>query len=241
MRQNGADIRRSALLITCMVGLLGLLLGMMILMGWHITRIAASHGRIPLVTTANIWRAWEMSKYKVGDRVRILHTDYNNCGLDVGTIHEVKYVNSYGIDLLGIGPENKDDPLYFTHWEVEPAPAPRFELEKTYKTREHGEYTCIHVADNGKAWLVSGDSPAYVWDADGRSISLTPEWDVVFGPVVEWASLNVAIVKDNDGKLWSGHLEGDNRPYTDANYVNLSFPLIDGTPDFTQAKVTPCT
>jgi len=31
---------------------------------------------------------------------------------------------------------------------------------------------------------VSGDSTAYVWGADGKSISLSPEWDVVWEPVV---------------------------------------------------------
>lgn len=61
---------------------------------------------------------------------------------------------------------------------------PRFEIGKTYKTREHEEYTCIHIADNGKAWLAYGDSAAYVWDADGKSISLSHEWDVVWEPIV---------------------------------------------------------
>jgi len=170
-----------------------------------------------------------MNKYKVGDRVRILHTDYYNCGLDVGTIHEVKYVNPYGIDLLGIGPENKDDPLSFRHWEVDPAPAPRFEIGKTYKTREHGEYTCIHVADNGKAWLVSGDSPAYVWDADGRSISLTPAWDVVWESVGEWVDTTFLFDK-SDNKLY--HTAFGEPALT------VSFPMVNGVPDFTQAKVT---
>jgi len=157
-----------------------------------------------------------MSKYKVGDRVRILHTDYIDCGLDVGTIHEVKYVNSCGIDLLGIGPENKDDPLYFTHWEVEPAPPSSFEIGKTYKTREHGEYTCIHVADNGKAWLAFDDSPAYVWDDDGKSISLTPEWDVVWEPVTETVSEDVEIAGRN---------------------VTIEYTLVDGVADMGTVKV----
>ena len=65
---------------------------------------------------------------------------------------------------------------------------PRFEIGKTYKTALHGEFTCIHVAGD-YAWLAhdfgnGAEGAAYVWNMEGKSISLSPEWDVVWDPVV---------------------------------------------------------
>jgi len=146
-------------------------------------------------------------------------------GFDIGEIVTL-HVDDETDEKSYIG---KSGQYYVKDTSLEPYTPSRFELGKTYKTREHEEYTCIYIADNGKAWLVSGDSPAYVWDADGRSISLTPAWDVVFGPVVEWVST-------------CGSWAKKATKHPEANYkYALEFPMVNGVPDFTQAKVTPCT
>jgi hypothetical protein len=56
-----------------------------------------------------------MSKFKVGDRVRILHTDYPNQGLDVGTIRTVSEIKTDGVMLQS----NDFGLLYFYDGEVE--------------------------------------------------------------------------------------------------------------------------
>ena len=66
-----------------------------------------------------------MSKYNVGDMVRIKHTDYKGGSLAVGTVHSV--MGTSGGVLLG---DEYGCGLYFHRWEVEPAPpqtqAPEF-------------------------------------------------------------------------------------------------------------------
>ena len=57
-----------------------------------------------------------MSEYKTGDMVRIKNTDYEDCGLAVGTVHSVMGT-SVGV-LLG---DDAGCGLYFHNWEVEPA------------------------------------------------------------------------------------------------------------------------
>jgi hypothetical protein len=56
-----------------------------------------------------------MSKFKVGDRVRILHTDYPNQGLDVDDIRTVIEVETNGVKLQS----NDFGLLYFYDGEVE--------------------------------------------------------------------------------------------------------------------------
>ena len=58
--------------------------------------------------------------YKVGDKVRILHTDYHGEGLDVGTVHEVLMAHCGGVGLDG--EKNRD--LHFFNHEVEPYTEP---------------------------------------------------------------------------------------------------------------------
>jgi hypothetical protein len=54
--------------------------------------------------------------YKVGDKVRILHTDYPGERVDVGTVHTVKDADSFCVFLDGL--RCKD--LCFYDQEVEP-------------------------------------------------------------------------------------------------------------------------
>ena len=54
-----------------------------------------------------------------------------------------------------------------------------FEVGKTYETKKHGEFKCIAVSDT-HAWMNSGKTnPAYVWTHNGKSTSLSEEYDVI--------------------------------------------------------------
>lgn len=63
------------------------------------------------------------TEYKVGDRVRIVHTDYDGCGLDVGTVHKVASLYGKGVHLFGVDDEGLKMELYFRSDEIEPAPS----------------------------------------------------------------------------------------------------------------------
>lgn len=54
-----------------------------------------------------------MMTIKVGDMVRILHTDYNEPGYKVGDVQTVTGRNDEGVNIGG-------RLLYFYHWEIEP-------------------------------------------------------------------------------------------------------------------------
>jgi hypothetical protein len=61
-----------------------------------------------------------------------------------------------------------------------------FEVGKTYKTKSNGEFECIAVTDY-YAWMkCSIHSIAYVWKHDGKSMSLSIEWDIKPQPREYW-------------------------------------------------------
>ena len=52
-----------------------------------------------------------------------------------------------------------------------------FEVGKTYKSKGN-DHKCICVRGNF-AWLISAsNSPAYVWDMTGKSLSLSDEYNI---------------------------------------------------------------
>lgn len=70
--------------------------------------------------------------------------------------------------------------------EVSPVTTITFQIGETYTVKRGDNYKCISVNDDGSAHLAfDARTPAYVWDADGRSLSLPSEWDIVFHPVIE--------------------------------------------------------
>lgn len=171
-----------------------------------------------------------MSKFKVGDRVRILHTDYSDTGLEVGSVHEVKEAEYGYVGLVSIGPLNKGMALCFLDEEVEIAPAPTHTLTpgQTYTSANGNKWECIFVRD-GKAWLVGvyegkAEGSAYDFDVDGTASwvieSERAPYNIVFEPVRETVTLYVP----------------------DPAY-NLSFKpfatleTVNGEPDWTTAKV----
>ena len=61
-----------------------------------------------------------------------------------------------------------------------------FEVGKTYETKKHGEFKCIAVSDT-HAWMNSGKtSPAYVWTHNGKSTSLSKEYDIIMPAREYW-------------------------------------------------------
>ena len=99
-------------------------------------------------------------------------------------------------------------------------PTTRFKVGETYRTRTHGDnYKCISVNDDGSAHLAfDARTPAYVWDADGRSLSLSSEWDIVFQPVVETKHHAVTV---------------------EGNRLTIVYKVIDGKPDTDNAQLVP--
>lgn len=90
-----------------------------------------------------------MSKFKVGDRVRVLRTDYEG-DIGVGEIRKVVGACDDGVYLEWIAPSGRDDSLYFMNSEVELLPDQPATLTiqagKFYKTRNGRK---VLVRDNG--------------------------------------------------------------------------------------------
>lgn len=61
-----------------------------------------------------------------------------------------------------------------------------FRVGKTYETKKHGEFKCIAVSDT-HAWMNSGKTnPAYVWTHNGKSTSLSEEYDIIMSAREYW-------------------------------------------------------
>lgn len=169
-----------------------------------------------------------MSKFKVGDRVRIVHTDYQGEGLDVGTVHEVAELFNFGIGLRGSCAECN---LYFSNGEVVTyMPSPNaIQLNHEYTSKNGQKWECIAIRGD-VAWLVGvhegkADGAAYMYKLDGSAVCLRTSphvYDINWEPVVEW--LSFALKQEHYGVI---------------HHATLKYPVVDGKPDFTQATVTP--
>ena len=157
-----------------------------------------------------------MSNFKVGDMVRVTG---NTCahGFENGSnifIKEVVggYCFAYGINGESWAINDQD---------FEPIPTTRFKVGESYQTRAHGgNYKCINVNEDGSAHLaVDARNPAYVWDKDGRSLSLSSEWDIVFPPVVSTHYYKV-------------FAHGEER--------ETRYNLVDGKVDWSSLEILPC-
>jgi hypothetical protein len=61
-----------------------------------------------------------------------------------------------------------------------------FEVGKTYKAQSNGEFECIAVTET-HAWMRSDDTAtAYVWTQEGKSVSLTRDFDIKPQPREYW-------------------------------------------------------
>ena len=112
----------------------------------------------------------------------------------------------------------------------------KIEVGGRYTSVNGREWECIAVR-GGNAWMVGdyGDGitgPAYMFNLDGTHICLNSSYNIKFEPVVEWVEYELNYDPKGCASFYDGHdLEGTN--------LTIRFPVIDGTPDFSQAKVTP--
>jgi hypothetical protein len=61
-----------------------------------------------------------------------------------------------------------------------------FEVGKTYETKLNGEYTCIAVSEKFAFLQAYETSEPYAWTHDGKSMSLSSEWDIKLKPREFW-------------------------------------------------------
>lgn len=115
------------------------------------------------------------------------------------------------------GKANIDFGNYDLVAEIAKMPATKFKVGETYTARNGKQYKCINVNSDGSAHLASKDrAPAYLWDADGRSLSLSSEWDIVFPPIIETKHHAVTV----EGKR-----------------MTIVYKVIDGVPDTDHAEL----
>lgn len=75
-----------------------------------------------------------------------------------------------------------------------------FEVGEKYETKVHGEFECIAVTET-HAWMKSGEKgTGYVWTQEGKSVSLSQEYDIKPKPRDFWIC--------KDGVVYERHIEG---------------------------------
>ena len=172
-----------------------------------------------------------MSKFKVGDMVKIVHTDYSWCGLDVGTVHEVVNIYEFGVELMGHYDDGYSHCLYFSDYELEPVNQTNtLVVGGKYTSKNGDELECVFVRDN-HAWLVMAQcnsTPAFQWTIDGKSVSLNSAYDIAFPPREVWIDTRFSVGVSN-------HSAPDG---TDNHTARIRFKMIDGKPDWSTATVT---
>ena len=117
------------------------------------------------------------------------------------------------------------------------------QVGQTYTSENGDKWECIFIRD-GKAWMAGVfdgvvEGSAYMFSIDGTNISQGGgTYNIKWGPNRETVTVPATYVYYGDGTyaVYGGHDE-----YV-GNTMNLSitFDLIDGTPDWTTAKVMPC-
>ena len=184
-----------------------------------------------------------MSKFKVGDKFLVVDAGdhYSVKNGDVVSLHEddgswVKYYENKdgGVVLIA---DDRLKPLSTTN---------TLQVGETYTSENGGEWDCIFVRD-GKAWMVgvySGDATgfAYVFDIDG-----TASWagyggggyNIKWGPKRETVTIPTThiVYKSGTHRMYDGHSQYEG---AEVNNMSITFDIIDGTTDWTTAKVTPC-
>ena len=110
----------------------------------------------------------------------------------------------------------------------------KIEVGGKYTSVNGNKWKCIFV-DGDNAWLAPDgmQSAAYVFKTDGTNISQGGgEYNIRFEPVVEWVEYDLNYDPNGCAAFYDGHdREGVN--------LRIRFPLIDRSPDWSQAKVTP--
>lgn len=112
------------------------------------------------------------------------------------------------------------------------------QVGQTYTSENGSEWECIFVRDR-KAWMLGvyldgASGAAYEFDIDG-----TASWAGGLGADaynIKWEPKRETVKTRFSIGVWNKDDVGGSI-HTDAN---ITFDLIDGNPDWTTAKVTPC-
>lgn len=172
-----------------------------------------------------------MSKFKVGDRVRI--TGRN------GKLGDHKFDIGQVVVLSSREKFHDDNDLRLIAWRsgewyideeefvMADSVINTIQLNHQYTSKNGQKWECIAIKD-GIAFLSSGgEGDAYRFLLNGENLSQGGGlWDIKWEPVVEWVNTKGSWAKK--GEMHPNHY-----------HYNIRFPLIDGKPDFTQANVTP--
>lgn len=174
-----------------------------------------------------------MTKFKVGDKVRILRTGYKWCGLDSGTVHSVARISDGLAHLKGVYDGGECRYYCFIDQELELVSDHTIKVGGKYTSKNGREWECVAVRGD-TAWMAAtfNDGPygsAYVFKTDGTNISQGGgEWDIEFPPHEEWIDTRFSVsTADPDASDGS------------ANHVaRIRFKLVDGKADWSTATVT---
>ncbi len=178
-----------------------------------------------------------MTKYNVGDKVRITSSDPKKRwhSFEIGQIATITDCN-YGEDDYLIDDGNGLDQWILSRMFEKVTDCQMIEVGRRYKSENGSKWECIAVKGD-TAWLVgvyggSIKGSAYSFKTDGTPICLSYPGDyrIKFEPVMEWIERSVCWL---DGDVFNGY-----GPIEDG-FTNLivHLPLIDGKPDFTQARI----
>ena len=172
-----------------------------------------------------------MSKLKVGDKVRVVRVRDEStywCAYKEGDIHEITYAYGGGDFEVGWQRMHPND--------IEPIHQNTLQVGQTYTSENGDKWECIFVR-NGKAWMAGVfdgvvEGSAYMFNIDGTNISQGGgTYNIKWGPKRETVTRAIDYV---DG----GFFNGDHN--VSGEELSITFDIIDGKPDWTKAKVTPC-
>lgn len=191
-----------------------------------------------------------MSKFKVGDKVRVIGNSDPKHYFNVGDVVIVKYTPRYveergEITLVGQltwNAEGETGTQYLSLCDIEPITlTDTFTIGQTYKTAGSQNVTCIALREDGGMFGVFGDgsTSAYGWDKEGNYLCAPApdcaKYKINLGPVRETVTVEGSFHLCVDGKHKTlHHYIGDNK-------FTMSIDKVDGKFDWTTAKVTPCT
>lgn len=183
----------------------------------------------------------KVSKFKVGDRVRMTERGHEYQGEDPsnprGVIGNYRpYTSDFG-RVFGykhsVDWDNGENNNY-RDGEIELVSeycnaARIIQLNHQYTSKNGKKWECIAIRGD-VAWMVGvyegkADGAAYMYKLDGSAVCLRTSphvYDIKWEPMVEWVTF--ALKQEHSDRT---------------HYASLRYPLIDGKPDFTQATVTP--
>lgn len=173
-------------------------------------------------------------KYVRRDGIIVGPIEYNDSDHPAFNTHPYKYKSwSYKKDGRYLYGRNDESVLDLISEYIEPKQT-GFVVGETYTCDNGNKVVCIHITDD-KAYCagVGFHGAAYTWSLDGEYLNALPEYRepyrITFAPKVEWVT-HECYYAHRPVDFFKGH-------YHDTENLNITFPLIDGNPDWSQAKI----